>query len=154
MIKDLKGQVFGDLTVIEFAGLNKHNKATWHCKCTCGKEGVYKGGKIQNMRFCGNQEAHDEALGKVKDAAYRMANFKGSILTGLKFGELTVGKMVDFHDIYGPIWSCQCSCGVMVELNTQVIRTRARCGRYHNDNIVKRDVQQRLLAETNSDNNN
>lgn len=35
-VKDLKGQRFGKLFVVEFLGL-KYNKAMWLCKCDCGK---------------------------------------------------------------------------------------------------------------------
>ncbi len=33
---DLTGQVFGRLTVIELAGMNKHRQSIWLCKCCCG----------------------------------------------------------------------------------------------------------------------
>ena len=35
-IKDLTGQKFNRLEVLEFAGRNKHNTALWKCKCDCG----------------------------------------------------------------------------------------------------------------------
>ena len=35
-VKDLTGQKFGRLTVIERAGSDKQNKAVWICKCECG----------------------------------------------------------------------------------------------------------------------
>lgn len=34
--KDLVGQQFGRLTVVEFAGINKKRNALWLCKCECG----------------------------------------------------------------------------------------------------------------------
>lgn len=34
--EDLTGQVFGWMTVLEFAGLNKHRTTTWKCQCKCG----------------------------------------------------------------------------------------------------------------------
>jgi hypothetical protein len=34
-IKDLIGEKFGRLTVIEFAGLNKNKKSLWKCRCDC-----------------------------------------------------------------------------------------------------------------------
>ena len=33
---DLIGQRFGNLTVVEKIGSNKHNKMVWRCKCDCG----------------------------------------------------------------------------------------------------------------------
>jgi len=35
-VKDLTGQVFARLTVMEFAGLNFKRKALWSCACECG----------------------------------------------------------------------------------------------------------------------
>ena len=35
---NLLGQTFGYLTVIEYVGLNKHNKSTWLCLCMCGNK--------------------------------------------------------------------------------------------------------------------
>jgi hypothetical protein len=34
--KNLKNKVFGKLTIIERVGSNKHGKALWRCKCSCG----------------------------------------------------------------------------------------------------------------------
>lgn len=34
--KDMVGQRFGRLTVIEYAGTSKNRKAMWICKCDCG----------------------------------------------------------------------------------------------------------------------
>jgi hypothetical protein len=33
---DLSKRVFGELTVIEYAGINPHGKTTWRCSCSCG----------------------------------------------------------------------------------------------------------------------
>ena len=35
---DLVGETFGKLTVIEFAGINKHKQSRWKCLCECGNE--------------------------------------------------------------------------------------------------------------------
>jgi len=37
---DLTGQVFGRLTVLEYAGRDKRYNAKWLCRCTCGREKV------------------------------------------------------------------------------------------------------------------
>lgn len=47
-IHDLKGQRFGRLIVKEFAGLNKHRKATWDCLCDCGKKVIVVGTSLIN----------------------------------------------------------------------------------------------------------
>ncbi|MCA9069762.1 MAG: hypothetical protein KDA84_12605 [Planctomycetaceae bacterium] len=43
-VKDLTDEVFGKLTVIEFAGIKKSSgrtSATWLCRCDCGNEKVF-----------------------------------------------------------------------------------------------------------------
>ena len=53
-VKDLTGQKFGRLTVIECAGI-KDRKVTWLCECECGKEIVVRSACLQrgNTRSCG-----------------------------------------------------------------------------------------------------
>lgn len=36
-LKDLTGQTFGLLTVVNRAP-NKNNRTMWHCRCECGNE--------------------------------------------------------------------------------------------------------------------
>lgn len=36
-VADLIGTQFDRLTVVAFAGLDKHRKAMWICRCTCGQ---------------------------------------------------------------------------------------------------------------------
>lgn len=36
--RDIVGQVFGKLTVIERRGSNKRGYAVWLCRCACGAE--------------------------------------------------------------------------------------------------------------------
>ena len=53
--KDIKGQQFGRLTALEFAGIGKENRALWRCKCECGNEIVVPGKSLRtgNTRSCG-----------------------------------------------------------------------------------------------------
>lgn len=54
-IIDLTGMKFNKLTVIEFVGLNKNNKALWKCKCECGKivNVISSNLKNGNTKSCG-----------------------------------------------------------------------------------------------------
>ena len=52
-IKDLTGQVFGRVTVLEYAGQNKWTHSTWRCKCTCGVEYVAEGPVVRRGASCG-----------------------------------------------------------------------------------------------------
>ena len=47
-VKDLTGQKFGRLTVIERAGTSKGRKALWLCKCECGNEKVIMGNNLKS----------------------------------------------------------------------------------------------------------
>lgn len=50
VIKDLKSQIFGRLTVISYNGLNNDHKATWLCKCDCGSECIVVGKNLLSGR--------------------------------------------------------------------------------------------------------
>lgn len=54
-IKDLTGQRFGRLTVLEFKGVNKHHKSCWLCKCDCGNEKIIVGESLTRglTKSCG-----------------------------------------------------------------------------------------------------
>lgn len=49
-LKDLTGQRFGRLVVIERAGSDKHRRATWRCQCDCGKVRVFYSCNLINGR--------------------------------------------------------------------------------------------------------
>jgi hypothetical protein len=49
-VKDLTGQVFGRLTVVERAGSNQHGRALWRCRCDCGNEVVVLGNSLLTSR--------------------------------------------------------------------------------------------------------
>lgn len=52
---DLTGNTYGKLKVISYAGSNKHKKATWLCKCLCGKEIIVIGSDLArgHTQSCG-----------------------------------------------------------------------------------------------------
>lgn len=54
-IKDLINQKFGKLTVVEYAGADKNGRATWLCKCVCGKEKIAKNKNLAkgSTKSCG-----------------------------------------------------------------------------------------------------
>lgn len=52
--KDLVGQVFGKLTVIEDSGQRYDNNVLWRCKCECGAETLIKGTSLlHGVQSCG-----------------------------------------------------------------------------------------------------
>lgn len=50
MIKDLTGQTFGKLTVLEYIGSDKSRSAIWKCKCDCGNIVTIKGSELRRGR--------------------------------------------------------------------------------------------------------
>lgn len=57
---DLTGMTFGRLTVLKHVGSNKHKKALFLCKCSCGKEVIVIGSQLKSgsTKSCGC--LHDE----------------------------------------------------------------------------------------------
>ena len=54
-LKDIKNQIFGRLTVIEYVGTNQNKRSIWLCKCECGKEVRVPGSylKVGSTKSCG-----------------------------------------------------------------------------------------------------
>lgn len=46
--KDISGQQYGKLTVIEYSGNNSQGTALWRCRCTCGNERIAVGSMLRN----------------------------------------------------------------------------------------------------------
>jgi hypothetical protein len=77
-VKNLKGNVFGRLTIQEFVRLS-HDGALWKCACACGNETTVKAGDLKsgNTKSCGCQRSE----------VIRKANLKHGITCGLKHNE-------------------------------------------------------------------
>ncbi len=54
-IKNEKGNTYGRLTVVDYYGTDKHNKAQWYCLCECGKGTVAIGAELRSghTKSCG-----------------------------------------------------------------------------------------------------
>lgn len=53
--KDLSGQIFSYLTVLDFVGIDKGGHALWNCRCECGIEKVIPSHKLLtgDAKSCG-----------------------------------------------------------------------------------------------------
>lgn len=119
--KDMTGQQFGKLTVIEYVGTSKKGSALWKCKCECGNVIVTSRHKLMNgdARSCGCAKTQD--------------------LTGKTFGRLTVirkyGK--DARNEY--IWECKCSCGNTTYVQTSRLKSgnTVSCGCWREERKYK-----------------
>ena len=116
------GNVYGYLTVIAEGPRSKDNRATWLCKCKCGKEITVTGKALRN--------GHTQSCGCLKKENLIKRNMErgGGDLTGQRFGKLTVLGFDSwlYHDNghRDRMWLCRCDCG-----NTCIVNHRyLRCG--------------------------
>jgi hypothetical protein len=96
--KDLTGQRFGKLVVIEKSGILDEIRRTnhqWKCKCDCGKEIITDTGRLtgNQIKSCGCFDFH------IQD------------LIGKRFGKLLVTEKLPPNTVGTTRWLCKCDCG-------------------------------------------
>lgn len=104
MIKklDLVGKRFHRLLVICQAGIDRHGKSKWLCKCDCGNEVISVGHNL----ISGNTQS----CGCFNKEQITKANFHD--ITGNKYDRLEVLEIDDKRDKFNHIyWKCKCDCG-------------------------------------------
>lgn len=101
--KDLSGQKFGKLTVIERVGSNKFGASTWLCLCECGE---YKVCSYNALKNGGNK-----TCGKCKSR----------VRPNVEFGRLTT--ISNFKKNGRTYWKCVCSCGNTCEVSQSNLAT-------------------------------
>lgn len=97
--KNLTGMRFGALLVMNYAGhfsCGRWKRASWACRCDCGKTKVILGGNLLN--------------GGVRSCGCGWANTFVD-LTGKRFGRLTVLSFEGTGRYGHRLWQCQCDCG-------------------------------------------
>lgn len=123
-VKDISGQIFGQLTVIErdFSEEKKHNSHNtyWKCKCSCGNEisvvrSSLTSGKTKSCG-CLRKEKAAEHLKQISSN-----NFINE--TGNKYGKLTVLYKVPNTKTGGTKWHCKCECGNEIDVLGNSLRT-------------------------------
>lgn len=128
---DLRGQSFGRLTVIEFAGVRRgpsgNTKRFWQCRCQCGTELPIRGDQLVRgvAQSCGclyRETRPKRSPARMKRERQRelflaeraakgfptAPNFVN--LVGKNFGRLTVVDFDGVFDQHGH-WLCYCECG-------------------------------------------
>ncbi len=114
--RDLKGQRFGRLTVLEPTKERRNGYTVWKCRCDCGAEIFVSSRHLKNgwTNDCGCQPK----MRKRKD------------LTGLRLGLLTVEAQLPGGGSCGSRWRCRCDCGGMVETSSGQLLSgnRKSCG--------------------------
>ena len=102
--KDLTGQRFGKLVVLERAENNKHNESMWVCQCDCGTIKTVSGNNL--------------SCGRTKTCGCGKLGYGD--LTGRKYSRLTVLRKVGYGN-GGSKWECQCDCGAKVIVSSSCL---------------------------------
>lgn len=99
--KDETGNVYGKLTVVEFADVQ--GGVRWICRCECGNTTVVSGANLRAGRIasCG-------CVTTLKD------------MTGKRFGRLTVLKLAEIRT--EAMWLCRCDCGELTTVAGSELR--------------------------------
>lgn len=111
--KDLTGEKFNKLTVLERVKNNSKNSACWKCICDCGN--IVPSVTTNNLI-----SGHIQSCGCLRNE--RVLESCGIDLTGQRFGKLTVlERSKSIKEASGQsrtTWLCQCDCG-----NTVIVKT-------------------------------
>lgn len=128
-LKDLTGQKFGRLTVLEYAGyhITASNKkyVQWKCLCDCGTICYITGKQLHSgkTKSCGCLK-REKTIERNKTTANNLIN--------QKFGKLTVLYKVENKKVPGnyAVWHCKCDCGNEIDVaSTYLIRGHTQsCG--------------------------
>ena len=124
-VRDLTGQRFGRLVVIERSGSDKRGRATWLCKCDCGNITIAQSGHLTG--------------GYTKSCGCKIHDGNAQDLTGQKFGRLLVLERTENRG-EKVAWKCKCDCGNFSVATTDMLksgRTRS-CGCYSRECTSKR----------------
>jgi len=129
LIKNMIGERFGKLTILERTKNNKHNQVCYICLCDCGATATITSGKLKN----GNTKSCGCLRGQGKGDIKRDPS-KREDLTGNKYGRLTVlgfAETINEHTRF----HCICDCGNKTITSRQgLLRgTTVSCGCYHSD---------------------
>jgi hypothetical protein len=147
-IIDIRGKVFGQLTVVEFAGMMPRG-CYWECVCNCGSivkaEGLsLKRGKTKRCKGCAKKVGlFFQMAGKYKDE-------KGGMLVGMKFGRLTVEAAFLFP---GSIFfECVCDCGKTCFVTRKSLLTVSGSNSKKSCGCLQREAAQKAIVIANRGN--
>lgn len=135
--KEMTGQRFGKLTVIERSGADKDGSAMWMCLCDCGGTRLATGHSLRrgHVLSCGCMRAEKREAGE-KD------------LIGKRFGRLEVLEFVEHDKHHHSVWRCRCDCGNEKNVSrlSLVKGSCQSCGCYHKERTIE-SVRQDIAGE-------
>lgn len=99
--KNLLGQKFGRLLVLEENGRDSHQNVVWKCQCDCGTIKDIRGTHLTQGKVlsCGCLQKEQTSVARKKD------------ISNQKFGLLTAIKATDQTNNGSIVWECRCECG-------------------------------------------
>ena len=108
IFKDLTGQKFGELTVLEKTEQRDQGSIVWKCQCSCGNIVYWPGDRLQQTKTpnCGCLKS----------------------LIGEKFGKLTVIAECGRSKNRDIVWECECECGTHIFTTTHNLRDKRTIG--------------------------
>lgn len=153
-VKDISGQRFGILTVIERDTSKIGGAAYWKCQCDCGNICSVRGNNLRSGKktSCGCQT-------KIQ---YRKNNIDTTSQIGKRYGRLVVKERDLSKPIghgYGTYWICKCDCGntISVAFNSLSTGKTQSCGCLHSELVAKNNYKDitnqrfgRLVAKENT----
>ncbi|NLJ50157.1 MAG: hypothetical protein GX428_11335 [Candidatus Atribacteria bacterium] len=101
---DLKGMIFGRLTVLHRANVKKGSNVHWVCQCECGKIKTVSGDSLRRglTKSCGCLQ---------KEISTQTGRNSFVDLRGKRFGKLIVLSDTGRRHGKNIIWHCRCDCG-------------------------------------------
>ncbi len=131
--KDLRGKVFGRLTVLYRVKGQDNKKAYWKCLCECGNKVIVRSDYLVNKN-------HKPSCGCVRrDHVSKLGKSSKQDLLNQRFGMLTVIDKAPNGSNGGTKWKCRCDCGEIVEVFACHLKSghTTSCGCLHNKTKVK-----------------
>lgn len=95
-IRDLTGQKFGSLTVIDEAGRAKNRNVLWKCRCDCGREVLVQSGNITN--------GHTKSCGHCPTNRYKMSADRTHMIMSCSNGTEFLIDIEDYIKVKPFIW--------------------------------------------------
>lgn len=126
-VRELSGQRFGRLIVIERKNNDKKGNSRWLCKCDCGRTKIILGSSLKSglTKSCGCLR---KEIIKTNIKLGKCGTLKKD-MSGLKIGKLTVLKEYKStgKTLY---WKCQCECGnkIFVQVGHLKRKETLSCG--------------------------
>lgn len=126
--KDLTGQQFGRLTVIQMAETRTNGLINWECVCSCGNTVTVSRKNLITgaTKSCGCLRRESTSKRRSSD------------LTGQRFGRLVVIRKTNVLKNTHVVWECLCDCGnttYVTSNNLNLGRTRS-CGCLQRDAVA------------------